>query len=408
MTEGHSSHFLHLRLALVSSLACALLIAPLALGVSAVQAQDSSRLRELQEKSRQLNSEIQTNQKAAQQKKQEAASISTQISDIESDIVTTEEKIQSTQQQIETTEAEIITTQAAIDEKQAELDVQVGNQDEALRVLYETGDDELLLVLAGADSINEVIEQNEYLQALEDQIDAMIGEIESYKRELEAKRTELDDKKAQLAGLQAQQEAYRVGLSQEQNRKEDLLERTQEQQKQFETKVSEAKRLNAQVESEMSSLRQRLSGGRGPGVIQARDRGTSAVGFQWPTDYRYISTYFGGSTPFQPGGGHGGLDLVNVSGTPIYAAADGTVTSVTDMVYNGSFYAYGRYIVIGHNARYSSLYAHLQTAIVSPGQEVRRGDVIGYMGSTGWSTGPHLHFEVWEYSSRINPLNYLP
>ncbi|MBI4032125.1 peptidoglycan DD-metalloendopeptidase family protein [Candidatus Berkelbacteria bacterium] len=408
MTEGRNSQFWHLRSALVSSLVCALLALPIAFSITPVQAQDAARLRELQEKARQLNSEIQSNQKAAQQKKQEAASISTQIKDIEGDIETTEQKIESTQQQIETTEAEIANTQAAIDVKQQELDTQLGNQDEALRVLYETGDEELLLVLAGSDSINEIIEQNEYLQSLEDQIDAMIGEIEAFKRDLEAKRSELESKKTELAGLRAQQEAYRVGLSQEQDRKEDLLVRTKEQQKEYESAVAEAKQLNATVESEMASLRQKLSGGRGPGVIQAKDRGTSTVGFQWPTDYKYVSTYFGGSTPFQPSGGHGGLDLVNVSGTPIYAASDGTVTAVEEMTYNGKFYAYGRYIVVGHNARYSSLYAHLQSAVVSGGDEVKRGDVIGYMGSTGWSTGPHLHFEIWEYSSRVNPVNYLP
>jgi murein DD-endopeptidase MepM/ murein hydrolase activator NlpD len=143
-------------------------------------------------------------------------------------------------------------------------------------------------------------------------------------------------------------------------------------------------------------------------VTQAKDRGTSSVGFQWPTDYKYISTYFGGSTPFQPGGGHGGLDLANASGTPIYAASDGTVTAEKRMMINGSYYAYGQYIVIGHNARWSTLYGHLQSFAVSEGQEVKRGQVIGYMGSTGWSTGPHLHFEIWDYSSRVNPLSYLP
>ena len=100
--------------------------------------------------------------------------------------------------------------------------------------------------------------------------------------------------------------------------------------------------------------------------------------------------------------------MVNVPGTPVYAASSGTVISVASMTSNGRYYGYGNYIVVGHNAKYSSLYAHLLGFNVSVGDEVKAGDVIGYSGNTGWSTGPHLHFEVWDYGQRRNPLEYLP
>lgn len=367
-----------------------------------------SRLSELQQKARELNDQIKTNQQAAAAKKKEAESLTNQIGQIERDIEFTEVKIEEAGLQIQDVEGQIVQKEADIAAKQVELDKQKGNQDETLRVLYETGEEELLFMVAGTESISEMVEHNEYLEALEDQIDATIAEVERLKRELEDQRSQLQTKQQELQGLKAQQEAYKAGLDSERTRKDELLGRTKEQQAEYESLVAQAKQLNAQVESEMSSIRAKLTKASGPGVIQARDRGTSSIGFQWPTDYRYISTYFGGSTPFQPGGGHGGLDLVNSSGTPVYASADGTVTSVTEMRYNGSFYAYGRYVVIGHNARWSSLYAHLQSFAVAPGDEVKRGDVIGYMGSTGWSTGPHLHYEIWEYSSRANPLSYLP
>lgn len=370
--------------------------------------EDRSRLTDLQKRAAELNDQIRTNSKAAAQKKKEATSIAGQIDRIETDIDVTTRKIEDTGHQIESVQEAIAGKQREIEVKQQELIKQQANQDETLRVLYETGDEELLFVIAGSSSVSEAVEHQQYLESLDDSIAANIAEVERLKRELEQQRSELEARQRELDGLKAQQEAYKAGLANEKERKDDLLDKTKEQQAAFEDLVDQAKQLNAQVESEMSAIRARLTKASGPGVVQAKDRGTSSVGFQWPTDYRYISTYFGGSTPFQPSGGHGGLDLVNAAGTPIYAAGDGTITSVQDMMYNGRFYAYGRYVVIGHNARWSSLYGHLQTALVATGDEVKRGQIIGYMGSTGWSTGPHLHFEIWDGSGRVNPMSYLP
>lgn len=389
--------------------AAALLLAVTSAPVWAAEnSADRSRLTDLQKKAQELNSQIQTNSKAAAQKKKEAVSISNQIDRIETDIDHTTKKIKDTGNQIQSVEQQIEQKKQEIETKQQELDKQQSNQDETLRVLYETGAEEMLFVIVGSDSVSEAVEHQQYLESLDDSIAANIAEIERLKRELEQQQSELENRQQELDRLKAQQEAYKAGLANEKDKKDDLLGKTKEQQAAFEDLVSQAKQLNAQVESEMSSIRSRLTKASGPGVVQAKDRGTSSVGFQWPTDYRYISTYFGGSTPFQPGGGHGGLDLVNAAGTPIYAAGDGTITSVQEMMYNGRFYAYGRYIVIGHNARWSSLYAHMQTAVVGAGDEVKRGQIIGYMGSTGWSTGPHLHFEIWDSSSRVNPMSYLP
>ncbi len=385
-----------------------LLALPSSPAEAADTSQDRSRLTDLQKQAQELNSQIQANSKAAAQKKKEATSISNQIERITTDIEVTTDKIEQTGQQIEDVQQQITSKQREIEVKQQELAEQQANQDETLRVLYETGEEELLFLIAGSRSVTEAVEHQQYLESLDDSIAANIAEIERLKRQLEQQQSDLQAKQRELDGLKAQQEAYKAGLANERERKDDLLGKTKEQQEAFEDLVNQARQLNAQVESEMSAIRARLTKASGPGIVQAKDRGTSAVGFQWPTDYRYISTYFGGSTPFQPNGGHGGLDLVNAPGTPLYAAADGTITSVQDMVYNGRFYAYGRYVVIGHNARWSSLYAHLQTALVSTGDEVKRGQIIGYMGSTGWSTGPHLHFEIWDSSSRVNPMSYLP
>jgi murein DD-endopeptidase MepM/ murein hydrolase activator NlpD len=98
---------------------------------------------------------------------------------------------------------------------------------------------------------------------------------------------------------------------------------------------------------------------------------------------------------------HEGVDLAVGSGTAIYATKSGTVTTAA---YDD---AYGYYVTINHGDGYSSLYGHMTNYIVSAGDYVTQGQVIGYVGSTGWSTGPHLHFGIYYNGSSVNPMNYV-
>ena len=98
---------------------------------------------------------------------------------------------------------------------------------------------------------------------------------------------------------------------------------------------------------------------------------------------------------------HWGTDFSAPTGTPIYATGDGKVTT-----YKRSRSGYGRHIVIDHGFGYKTLYGHMSKIEVRRGQRVKRGDVIGYIGSTGSSTAPHLHYEVMKDGRKINPINY--
>ncbi|GGM94305.1 peptidase M23 [Thermus composti] len=124
-------------------------------------------------------------------------------------------------------------------------------------------------------------------------------------------------------------------------------------------------------------------------------------GMRWPLAGFRITTYFGGRTPFQRF--HTGIDLAAPAGTPIYAAKAGRVK-----VAGWSSFGYGFHVVLDHGGGLETLYAHMSRIAVRAGQWVEAGEVIGYVGSTGWSTGPHLHFEVRVNGVAKNPLTYLP
>ena len=105
---------------------------------------------------------------------------------------------------------------------------------------------------------------------------------------------------------------------------------------------------------------------------------------------------------------HTGLDIAAPLDTPVSAAADGTVLLATSSVdAEGHLTGYGNYVVIGHGAGFITVYGHLDKLLVTPGQAVQQGQVIGLMGSTGWSTGPHVHFEIRSDGVYVDPAPFL-
>lgn len=130
----------------------------------------------------------------------------------------------------------------------------------------------------------------------------------------------------------------------------------------------------------------------------------SGYGFSWPTDTHYITCEFGPRYHPITGkyGNHSGMDIGATYGSPIYACASGTVTTAEF----GTVYGY--HVVINHGNGFSTLYGHMCRYTVSSGQYVTRGEIIGYVGSTGWSTAPHLHLTMYKNSSLVNPKAYLP
>jgi len=123
----------------------------------------------------------------------------------------------------------------------------------------------------------------------------------------------------------------------------------------------------------------------------------------WPTDSTRLTSEFGlRSDPFTRRlARHSGIDLGGNSGDPVYAAGGGTVM---ESDYNQSR---GHYIIIEHESGYKSVYMHLRKRLASAGQKVEQGEKIGLLGSSGRSTGPHLHFEIWKDGQAVDPLPYL-
>ena len=130
------------------------------------------------------------------------------------------------------------------------------------------------------------------------------------------------------------------------------------------------------------------------------------VGGYRPPLQGVITTYWGGSTPWQAF--HPGLDIATAADTPVRAAADGIIVYAGLAQPGDPTYSYGNCVLIIHNAHISTLYGHMDLGVhglaVRPGQVVRQGQIIGYEGATGWATGPHVHFEMRLDNVQFDPL----
>ncbi|MBO1435785.1 peptidoglycan DD-metalloendopeptidase family protein [Meiothermus sp. CFH 77666] len=187
----------------------------------------------------------------------------------------------------------------------------------------------------------------------------------------EAERKAREEEERRLAEERRQREEARRKQLVEQRRQEQQARMRQQQQAQSQPRL---RRANAVV---------------------------AAAGYRWPMSNFTITTYFGRRGVFQRF--HTGIDLAAPTGTPIYAARAGQVDTA-----GWSRFGYGLHVILDHGGAQETLYGHMSRIVVRPGQWVARGDLIGYVGSTGWSTGPHLHFEVRVGGAARNPMAYLP
>ena len=285
--------------------------------------------------------------------------------------------------------------QAELDKKQQEVDRRMVIYRKRLRDIYINGQINYLDVLLGAKDFSDFSSRMYLLQkiissdlAMLDQLKKDADEINSRKQQLAAEMKEIKTTQAELAAKQAKVNKLREERAQ-------VLYKAQEEEA---SSQAEYERLLAISENIAAMLRNMESGGGG---APAGKGGTGR--FMWPCTGP-ITSYYGwrthpifGTTKY-----HSGMDIAVDTGTPIHAADSGTV------VYSGWLGGYGNCVMIDHGGGLVSLYAHNSSLAVGEGQYVQKGTVVAYAGSTGYSTGPHCHFEVRLHGEVTEPLDYLP
>lgn len=369
----------------------------------------------------------------AQEIADQGAALQQEIDANQSDTQTTIEKKSDIDKQITITEAEIQNTNAQIQqyslliaEKQSELEDALARQAEMnetykarIRAMEENGTISYWSVLFKATSFSDLLSRIDSIHEVAEADQRMLDELDAIAQEIEADRQSLEDEMAaqeeakaalaeQEATLQAQRseaDAYLIELAAAYDNLTDEYLANEAEEEALRKEIMEAQAayeaaLSAEEAERLAQQNQNNVAGSG----STSNVTSSTSGFISPLPGgAYVTCAYGwrihpiwGDERF-----HYGVDLAASQGTPIYAIAAGTVTTAT---YGD---ANGYYVSISHGNGYGSVYCHMTNYIVSVGDSVSQGQVIGYVGSTGWSTGPHLHFEIHVNGSTVNPMDYI-
>ncbi|MBU1557343.1 peptidoglycan DD-metalloendopeptidase family protein [Patescibacteria group bacterium] len=306
---------------------------------------------------------------------------------------------------------------------------------ETMRLIYESDSNSLVEILLSTDDISDFWGDVEDLQRFQIGVRERTFELQNLKTDLEENKKLTEEKERELLGYRADLSDKKEIVEYNKKEKDQLLSTTKNKESEYKKILAEKEKLREAFLQEIQNLESQLKMVIDPNSIPDTGKGV----ISWPLDSIFITQYFG-KTEFSTknpqvysGNGHNGIDFRASSGTKIKSVSGGVVkgTGNTDTV-PAKCYSYGKWVLIEHENGLTSLYAHLSLIKVVPGQVVNRGDVIGYSGNTGYSTGPHLHFGLYAssgvkieqftksinckdkfvpiapYSAYLNPLSYFP
>ena len=415
-----------------------------------VSAEDN--ISDLEQQLQQLEQENQKYQKILDDTKSDIAEKEEYKSALVSKVQVLDEKIAVTREKISSLNDDIKEKQDAYDKGLSEVEDQFDALANRLRILYMSGNATDLEIIFGAKDFSDLIDKMELVKSLANSDKELISEIQTKLDELSTKKESLEaDKKdleTQQASLKSDQDEFNKLISDNDEILKNLyasnskaqhsLESAALQSDEIEAKISEyyaaqkaaaehaaqASQSSSSSGSSSSSSSSSSSGSSSSGSSSSgsSSSGSSSVivpsgsGFAWPTPgfVSLSSEWFEDREVYN----HGGIDIAGagIMGTPVVAAADGTVVATnSSCTHNwGKSYScgcgggYGNYVMISHAGGKMTVYGHLTSLTVSSGQSVSRGQVIGYVGSTGNSTGPHLHYECRLNGVRYNPMSEYP
>lgn len=379
---------------------------------------------ELKKQAKEVQSNIDENRKGAQTLVEKKKDI--------------DQQMEMSRQSINNLNAQIQQYSLLIANKQEELEASMAEEERLnaqyktrIRTMEETGNISYWSILFGASSFSDLLDKVDMIAEIAESDQLMLKklaeitkEIEQERTELEAEMTGLEEAKAELADRQAELEVQRAEsdvlllemedayatLSAEYENYLDLEDAVSAEIAKSETEYfnalakEEAERRAALAKQQAEAAAAARKNPPSSGGNSGSSSGGTSSGFVYPLPYRVqITDAYGYRTHPLTGvyKWHNGVDLAAGQGTAIYATKSGTVT--------GAYYddAYGNMVTINHGDGFSSLYGHMDYSTVSSGDYVTQGEVIGYVGSTGWSTGPHLHFTIYYNGADVNPMNYV-
>ena len=391
--------------ALAAFLALMMLLPMFTMVLEAAQAADTSELeqqiREYQKQQADLAAQIKDLDRQLKSIAGDKAQALEQKRLLDRQISAKVQEIQSTESIIAQYDALIADEQAKLEDTQAKEEIQYELFCKRVRAMEEAGTVSYWSILFDSADFADLLDRATFVSEIMEADNKIMDDLAALRKSIEAQKAELETSRADQ---QTQRDAL-VAQKKELDAKEAdaaaLVQKIQSQESEYQSSRDALKREEEEVEAQIIKKQKEIQAKIAAGQISF-DPGT---GWQWPVPGRYkITSTFGPRIHPITGlpGNHTGTDVAAPKGTAILAARGGVVTIST---YNNS---YGNYVVVQHDNGIATLYAHMSSRAVSEGQIVTQGQTLGYVGSTGSSTGNHLHLEFRVNGKRQDALNYYP
>ena len=348
------------------------------------QADLENRQQELNDDRKEIKGEIDVLENEKRSVMEEKKILDDEVTALEKDIAAVNAQIDELQKKIDETTLQL-------DEATAALEEQYSKYGERVRGMYENRATGYLDVLLSSDSIGDFFEKLDIVTQIAAHDKKITEELKEEQKKIMAMKAELETDKVALEDSKSELEEDKAVLDKKMATRDAMIRKIEGSQSELEAQLKI-------IEAEERAVRAQIANLAGEGTVYTGGQ------MLWPTpSCKIITSYYGWR--LHPVLGyeklHTGMDIGAGYNANIIAAASGTVITAT---YNS---AYGNYVVIDHGGGVCTLYAHQSSMAVSVGQYVSAGQVIGYVGSTGYSTGPHLHFEVIINGSTVDPLGYV-
>ncbi len=364
----------------------------------------NQEIKKLENEAAKFREEIASRQTQARTLSGELARIDTAIARLRKEVALTEQQIKGKQLEIKKLGIDISNKEQSIEKIQQGIGVM-------LRGLSEGDREELFAIVLKYGRLSDFLRQIDTATQLQERMLGAITTLKDLRSQLQGQKTDAQQKQTELKNLEQALAGQRTVQEGEKKSRSDLLVATKNQEKQYQKMLQDSEARRAALADEVRSIEEKIKITIDSSLLPSRGRGvlawplpnlvlgTCRMTFRQDALTNCITQYFG-NTAFAAAGaysgkGHNGVDFRADIGTPVLAADSGTITATGDTDEGCRRASYGKWVLIRHPNNLSTLYGHLSTIGVSAGEQVSRGNRIGYSGMTGYATGPHLHFTVF-------------
>lgn len=384
----------------ILALAVAITLAPHSKGATVEELQ--GKISDKSTQIEQLEKEIAAYQKELEETGKQTQTLQTAIKTLDTTAKKLAADVKLTEGKINIVNASIGNLSNGISVKEEEISQNLAAIEKTLRNINVTDDATLIEIFLSNTDLSEFWNEVENLQRFQIGVREKLAELRNLKDDLQDKKTSEESKKKELVFLKSQLADQQKIVTSNKQEKNTLLKQTQNKESGYKNLLAEKQKQKEAFERELAQYESDLQIAIDPNSIPK----ASAI-FSWPFDslkfkpLGIITQLFGGTEfaklnpqvygrPF-----HNGTDFGLPTGTPILSALGGVVEDSGNTDAFPGCYSYGKWVLVKHSNGLSTLYAHLSLIKVNPGNQVGTGSLLGYSGSTGYSTGPHLHFTVY-------------